>query len=195
MIGTASYVETVIGFLESFSMHFSPGHNVWRSALLSSSIAAKYESEKYWPLVSKCCKNLIELDCDLNNTIVTEGLNAAFQTRDAVLASDIVMRVLNSSSPNMGEEQQGSSLYTGHDSVRLSTSTLFHVIELCISSKRPELACSILSECSSVDWLKIPNITLSELTTTVITGYAQIGDASNAERIFHRMDSDGLTKR
>jgi pentatricopeptide repeat protein len=197
VVATASYIETAVGLLEDLSGHYSLNPDVWRSALLSSSQAARYESEKGWLLVSQCCKHLMAHNYDLNTTIVAKGLKSAFKTKDAELASEIIMRVFNSSRNSAEDvsfhhdiDPKSSTTF-----IELSKSDLFRSIELCINNKRPELANAILSKCSCVDWLRMPKVTLSELTTAVITGYAQSGDLSSAERIFQEMEFQGLKKR
>ena len=197
MVATGSYVETVVGLLENLSGHYDPSPHVWRSALLSSSRAARYESQKCWMLVSKCCKQWMGQNYDLDNAIVTQGLKSAFKTKDAELASDIIMRVLNSSHNSVHDISSHDDIdpKVNKKFIELSNSNLFRSIELCINSKRPELADAILSKCSTVDWLRVPKVTLRELSTAVITGYAQSGNFSASERIFQQMDIKGLKKR
>jgi pentatricopeptide repeat protein len=134
----------------------------------------------------------------MNTKIVKVGLQVAELTKDPKLAADIICGIgINQSQHddlfnNDGEVKDTNSIAVHNSFPSIPPSTYLKTINMCIGAGHINSADRILRHCMRNT---IPRNTLDNLYLLVLNGYAQYGDLTSTEKMFHEMKENGLVQR
>lgn len=188
-LAISSYCENIIRILEdSGERQFIPSLHVWKKILALAMYTAKVESDTNWSLVHRCCRALIShrdmSEENIDDRLLSIGLDAAQKVKDPKLAADLICSTRAGSIFQYDEIDAGGNPSSKSSMSRVSPSTYFKAIKLCVDNKKPCEGNRILIHCLKND---LPSKVLGDMHTLVLTGYARNGDVKQAKALFDGM--------